>query len=153
MFLFVSMKRKDCNTQSPSPRGNDCRHWDRSSRALLQWWPRRDSRKDENVILAETSTSFQPRQPRHSTWILLGTWGWYPSHQYPAAVVSIFLLPLEVGGKYCLHHIDTFVVRVGITHFWDRNRKTRWVMRIRTRNMSFQGKHSSTGWNRVRDSN
>ncbi len=52
--LVVSWKGKTVTRKALHPL-NDCRHWVESRRAL-QWWPWRDSRIDENVILAETST-------------------------------------------------------------------------------------------------
>ncbi len=122
--LVVSWKGKTVTRKALHPL-NDCRHWvDRGG--PYRWWPRRD--------LAKTRTWFSQRRLRHSSRdsrdiqleFSLGHEVWYPSHQYPAAVVSIFLLPFRSWGKYCLHHIDTFCRTGRYTHFWDRNRKTRW---------------------------
>ncbi len=107
--LVVSWKGKTVTRKALHPR-NDCRHWVESRRAL-QWWPRRD--------LAKTRTWFSQiiRHSSRDIQLEFSLGHEFDSSQYPTAVVSVFSLPFRSWGKYCLHHIDTFLVRVGIPIF------------------------------------
>ncbi len=117
---------------------NDCRHWvDRAG--PYSGDPDVISHRRERD-LAQTRTSFQPR---HSTWILLGTWGLISFSSISSCCGKCIFLPFRSWGKYCLHYIDTFVVRVGIPTF-ETGTENPVVIRIRRETTClFQGKPSS----------